>query len=403
MIKELLVPKMANEITFHKFSSDSYFIHQKFYGYRIKISNDFYELIKKVDGKKNLAQLVTELNSLELDVDLLYDILYENLGSYGIVVNDKIKVEKLNKPSYLKLSFIVIPAKIIAKVTPYLNFLFVPKNFIVASALSLLIVGFGIFQNFEVITNQNLEEIWLQLLVFGFISVTFHEFGHATAAHYFGAEHGGIGGGFYLFSPVYFADVTDIWRLNPKKRIVVNLAGIYFELLICSVFVLAGFLFNFTYLSVVGLFIVLNTLFNLNPFLRSDGYWVLTDLLEIPNLYKKSSQVLKISLKSIWKGHKKTLTKREIFLSIYGSVNFIFIGIFIYYILILNPMSILYLPLNLYDFIYDVYNGKQDITVENLTDFILPFLFYYLVFKLIQVQVLKKTRNKRNDDFSKPM
>ena len=333
MDNSLLVPKLSSDISYHKFSDDSYFIHQKVFGHRIKINNDFYDILKRVDGKKNLQQLALDINKKDFTVDLLYAILYEKLGKYGIIENDKIKVKKKAKPSYLKLSFIVIPVHVIDKITPYLKFLFAPAVMKSTFVASVLIIGFGLFNNFESITQENLESIWVELLIFGFISVTFHEFGHVTAAHYFGAEHGGIGGGFYLFSPVYFADVTDIWKLRPKKRIIVNLAGIYFELLICSIYIIAGITFGFNFLTVIGLLIFVNTLFNLNPFLRSDGYWVLTDLLEIPNLYKKSSQSLIKLLKSVVSLKKIKTTRKELFLSIYASVNYIFMGFFYFIIL----------------------------------------------------------------------
>ncbi len=109
MDNSLLVPKLSSDISYHKFSDDSYFIHQKVFGHRIKINNDFYDILKRVDGKKNLQQLALDINKKDFTVDLLYAILYEKLGKYGIIENDKIKVKKKAKPSYLKLSFIVIP------------------------------------------------------------------------------------------------------------------------------------------------------------------------------------------------------------------------------------------------------------------------------------------------------
>ncbi len=384
MDKRLLIPKVSSDISYHEFSDDSYFIHQKTYGHRIKINIEFYDLLGKIDGKKNLGHLVFEVNTDGYDVDLLYTILYEKLGVYGIIESEHIKVKKKGKPSYLKLSFIVIPVGAIAKVTPYLKFLFVPNNMRITMLLSLIIIGFGLTTNFETIFEQDLEAIWVQLFLFGFISVTFHEFGHVTAADYYGAEHGGIGGGFYLFSPVYFADVTDIWKLHPKKRIIVNLAGIYFELIVCSIFIIIGTLFNVGSLSIIGLFIVINTLFNLNPFLRSDGYWILTDLLEIPNLYKKSSESLKKMLSSLssFKNHK--YTNKNVLLSLYASANYILMGVFIYYVVIDDPLSVLYLPISLYEFVVGVYHGQVKITIANLAQFTLPLLFYYLLFKLGQ-------------------
>ena len=147
---------------------------------------------------------------------------------------------------------------------------------------SILFVSFALIttsaiNNFDIIISQNFKAYdWLFIFILGFVSVTFHELGHATATSYFGAKHGGIGGGFYLFSPVYFADVSDIWKLKPSQRIVVNLAGIYFELIISSLYILIGFIWGKEILLITGVLIFTKSLLNLNPFLRSDGYWILS-------------------------------------------------------------------------------------------------------------------------------
>jgi len=98
----------------------------------------------------------------------------------------------------------------------------------------------------------------------------------AINEHHFGAKHGGIGGGFYLLMPVYFADVTDIWKLTKKQRITVNLAGLYFEMIYAVVLIGAGLIFNHSTLILLSCVFLLSTLNNANPFVRSDGYWVLS-------------------------------------------------------------------------------------------------------------------------------
>ena len=88
-------------------------------------------------------------------------------------------------------------------------------------------------------------------------------------------------------------------ELKPNQRIIVNLAGIYFELLICTIYIILALSFNFKFLMIFASVIFLRTLINLNPFLRSDGYWVLTDKLGIPNLRKVSANLLLAFIKSI--------------------------------------------------------------------------------------------------------
>lgn len=300
MGKELKVPKLSNHIRFYSFSANSYFIHQTKYNYRIKISLKVYNIIRKIDGVKSLKDILDELNTISVNLDQLYDLLFVKLSYYGIIENYFI-IKPKGKPSYLKLSFIVFPAHLLNRITPVFSILFRNKIHIPIIFISFLIFSYSLYDNITLIGKIDYFLMFPQLLFLSFISVTFHEIGHVTAASFFGAKHGGIGGGFYLLSPVYFADVTDIWKLTPIKRIIVNLSGVYFECIVSAIFVLFGYFFENIPLKLMAIVFVLSMILNLNPFFRRDGYWVLTDYLEIPNLYLKSNQIFYKGLKSLVK------------------------------------------------------------------------------------------------------
>lgn len=120
----------------------------------------------------------------------------------------------------------------------------------------------------------------------------FHELGHAAACRYFGAKQRGIGFGLYLNFPAFYTDVSDIWKLPRKQRMVVNFAGIYFQ----TIFLLPFFLIYFiTGNNIVKYFIFtinFNFLFTLNPFFKFDGYWIMTDALGVANLRNRSTEFL---------------------------------------------------------------------------------------------------------------
>jgi putative peptide zinc metalloprotease protein len=126
------------------------------------------------------------------------------------------------------------------------------------------------------------------------LSVLFHEFGHLSACQYFGCPHGEIRLGLYLVFPVFYANVTPAWRLKRKARVVVDLGGMYFQLILT---IPAFLLFYLTQEQVwLLLFLELDAmiLFCLNPFLRFDGYWLCSDLLGVPNLRSRSRSMMKI-------------------------------------------------------------------------------------------------------------
>ncbi|GAB2963066.1 hypothetical protein GCM10027048_34830 [Hymenobacter coalescens] len=121
-----------------------------------------------------------------------------------------------------------------------------------------------------------------------------HELGHASAAARFGVAPKAIGFGFYLLFPVFFADVTNVWTLGKRPRIMINLAGVYFQLLFC-VLMIGVFYLVPAHLgllrTLVGTIISMNVfvvLYSLNPFLRNDGYWVYSDFFDVPNLMSRS-------------------------------------------------------------------------------------------------------------------
>lgn len=116
------------------------------------------------------------------------------------------------------------------------------------------------------------------------VSLMVHELGHASACKRYGASPAEIGAGFYFVLPAFYSNVTDAWRLRRWQRIVVDIAGVYFQLAIGAVFVLVFEVTGRTEFRTASLLVVVNCLFTLNPILRFDGYWLMSDILGITNL-----------------------------------------------------------------------------------------------------------------------
>jgi len=139
-------------------------------------------------------------------------------------------------------------------------------------------------------TFSNLGLAWLLFLVVKII----HELGHGVTAKRFGAEVHEMGFMFILFAPYLFCNVSDAWRLPKRGRIAVGSAGIVVEVFLAAV---AGLLwlitqpglFNQVCFNVMILCSVSTVLLNGNPLLKFDGYYILADLCEVPNLRDKSN------------------------------------------------------------------------------------------------------------------
>lgn len=139
---------------------------------------------------------------------------------------------------------------------------------------------------------------WLWMTVAWIALKVVHELAHAFACRRYGGEVREVGIAFVLFAPLAYVDVTSSWRLPSKwSRIHVSIAGIYVELLVAAVAALmwqqaeSKFISHMLY-NLIIMASVSTILFNANPLMRFDGYFILSDLLEIPNLYAEGSKTV---------------------------------------------------------------------------------------------------------------
>ena len=147
----------------------------------------------------------------------------------------------------------------------------------------------------EFFSFKTVVYLWAALAVVKVI----HEFGHGLSCKRFGGEVHEMGALFLCLSPALYCNVSDAWTLpNKWHRIIISGAGIYVELIIAAI---ATFVWwntpsqpfvNNLALSLMVVCSVSTVVFNANPLMRYDGYYVLADWLEIPNLREKSNRYL---------------------------------------------------------------------------------------------------------------
>ncbi|MGB0293316.1 MAG: hypothetical protein ACPGAO_00700 [Flavobacteriaceae bacterium] len=213
--------------------------------------------------------------------------IFNDLLSLKIIQRaDKFLISKRNKiePGYLKNNFTLITEKQVKRITS--RFLFLFRREVVCLILVTLMIQMSYHYWNSIVFIDETVHIKTIILVTA-LSVFFHEIGHATACQFYGKKVSKIGGGFYLFRPVMFADVSQIWSLNRMKRIKVSLSGIYFELVFVVFLFTLQLTFNTDIFLFLGYLLMTQSLWNLNPLIRSDGYWIVTDSLGVLNLNKE--------------------------------------------------------------------------------------------------------------------
>lgn len=137
----------------------------------------------------------------------------------------------------------------------------------------------------EVISSGALLSLLVPALLF---SILIHEAGHAFTVKAFGRDVSHVGVGWYWFSPVCFVDTSDMWLASRWPRVAVGMAGPYANLVLAGAASLTAWsVSDLSVAFVLWEFALISyamVLVNLNPLLEYDGYHVLADLLDRPNL-----------------------------------------------------------------------------------------------------------------------
>ncbi len=166
--------------------------------------------------------------------------------------------------------------------------------------LLVLLGGKAIVENWDSAWQQGQGMLALGNLPLLYISVfllkLFHEMGHAIVCKKYGGEVHTMGVMFIVFTPLPYIDATASWSMRSRwQRTLVGAAGMYVELLFAALATLIWVgtgpgLINSLAFNILVAGSVSSILFNGNPLLRFDAYYMLADAVDIPNLYQRANQ-----------------------------------------------------------------------------------------------------------------
>lgn len=204
-----------------------------------------------------------------------------------------------------------------------------------ASALSLVLTHWHTFWErlpdyHAFFSFKQVVYLWIAL---GAVKII-HEFGHGLSCKAFGGEVHEMGALFLCLSPCLYCNVSDAWTMPSKwQRIIISFAGIYVELVIAA---LATFLWwnsashpfvNNLSLSLMVVCSVSTVVFNGNPLMRYDGYYILADWLEIPNLRDRCNKYLQRLFMEFCLGIE---TQREQYMALWRRILFLVYAVISY-------------------------------------------------------------------------
>lgn len=301
-----------------------YVLYEPFTNQFFRFREHAYQFIARLSLKKSIEEIWLELLKEypesapgQSDIIKLLSSLYQaNMLHYHqsedgtqLFERHSKKKNKKIKSSLLNIFFLRIPL-----VDPYpllksLNSLIK----IIVSKPMFLLWGMVIFlglkvgiENFDALKDnaqgflapENLIWIYVCTVLIKII----HEFGHSFIVHRYGGEVHTLGIMFMLLAPLPYMDATASWAFRKKRhRILVGSGGIIFELFIAAIALIVwvnvggGPIKSIAY-NVFFIASISTLLFNANPLMRFDGYYILTDVLDMPNLQQQSKLHLKYVL-----------------------------------------------------------------------------------------------------------
>jgi len=331
---------------------------QRWYILLDPFSNQFFRLrpaayafVARLSMNRTVEQVWSERMARDPDnapgqedvIQLLAQLYHANLLHYQLPADSaklferyKKRKQRILQATFMNIMFFRVPLfdpdALVKRLLPAVRWLMSPFG----ALLWIVVVGMGLklaIDHFEALRVQSqgiLAPSNLALLYLGLILIkALHEFGHSFAVRRFGGEVHTMGIMFLVFNPIPYMDATSSWSFRSKwQRAFVGAAGMIVEVFVAALamFVWAntgpGVLHSLAY-NMVFIASVSTILFNGNPLLRFDGYYILSDLLDIPNLHQQASQQLRHLVERYAFGYTRSESpastrKEAVWLTVFG-------------------------------------------------------------------------------------
>ena len=303
-----------------------------------------YFIAQQLDGRTSLEE-IRQRTQKTFDAELPIEDLQafvQTLNKNGLLETEEaFKKDERRKPKrfrgtplYCRIQ-VCDPYKLLQWLARRTNFLFT-RPFVVLSALSILLAVSVMATNWrdfrEDLPRLNHSSVAPAIVLIVLVIIAVHEFGHGLTCTHFGGEVHEMGFAMMLMMPAFYCNVSDAWLFPERsKRLWVGFAGPYFELFLWS---LAVFTWRITEPETWIHFVVLtvmvasgaHTLMNFNPLIKLDGYYLLSDFLELPNLRRRSFRQVGRFWEQLFgfgadeKADEKLTTRERAIFWIYGTI-----------------------------------------------------------------------------------
>ena len=268
-------------------------------GQIVQLSRLLYVIAGCLDGSdlRTAARRAGDALGLRVAPEKIVYAIERKLAPLGLVSEDGSRPSGLEPRDVLlgmRLRAGLLPGSLVRRCARRLAALYRPPVLAVALALLVGLDGWLVVHGVGSGVREIIREPALILGVLGLtlISLLWHEIGHAAACSYGGARPGRIGVGIYLIWPALYTDVNDSYRLGRKGRLRTDLGGIYFNGLFSLVAMGVFLATHYAPLLVLIAGQQIIMLDQFTPWMRLDGYYVVSDLIGVCDLFERIGPVL---------------------------------------------------------------------------------------------------------------
>ncbi len=281
-------------------------------------------ILSRLDGAHSFEEIAETFNrefpDTEVDAGQIEDfvdtlkkkeLIVRTPAERGIVILEKLQAQRKKQAEqsqtkdifYLTLAT-TDPSKFYAWIYPWIRWIWTPA--FVVTTLTMFLFGATVIASNWTTAREGMLKIWrihektgsdlILFFVILAVVIAIHESAHALTCINFGGEVTELGFMLIFFAPAFYANVSDAYLFDKKwHKYWVTLAGGYSELILCS---LSSFIWLFsepdTFVHHVAYTIMVfagvsTIIFNYNPLIKLDGYYLLSDILEMSNLRENSA------------------------------------------------------------------------------------------------------------------
>ena len=316
-----------------------FFKHQEYYVLKDPLALTYFRLLPEeayiltlLDGKRTIRQISERFNARypnhERSAEELAQFVNQ-LGGGGLLnigASRFVEIASRTAPQQMMMLWAkVISTSLFIKIplidpSPWLGSLahairFVWTKWFVGAALLFYVWTAGLLlanadqfavHRIDFFSASNLIILWFTIIVIK----TLHEFGHATTCRHFGGEVHEMGFCLMCFTPCGYVDASDAWMMRRQRhKVYTTIAGVFTELILACIaahfwLMLPDGIGRSVAFNAMLVASVNTIVFNINPLMRFDGYYVLCDLLEIPNLRSKAIGFCSYHLQRVLLGYR---------------------------------------------------------------------------------------------------